>query len=99
MGLCIKELDRIYDIREGSHNEKGNNRICQLNNFTDKTPKTEDELLKSLGLGLTRQTLHNYKKLTEMIGISVDTLNNYKKLTELVPELQDWVETIKEENS
>lgn len=36
LGRCIKELDRIYDIREGSHNEKGNNRIGQSNNFTDK---------------------------------------------------------------
>lgn len=31
------------------------------------TPNTEDELLKSLGLGLTRQTIQNYKKLSEMI--------------------------------
>lgn len=36
MGLCIKELDRIYGIREGSLNQKGNNRIGQSNNFTDK---------------------------------------------------------------
>ena len=67
MGLCIKELDRIYGIREGSTNEKGDNRIGQSNYFTDKTPKNEEELLKSLGLGVTRQTLQNYKKLTEMI--------------------------------
>ena len=68
MGLCIKELDRIYGIREGSANEKGDNRIGQSNYFTDKTPKNEEELLKSLGLGVTRQTLQNYKKLTEMIS-------------------------------
>lgn len=67
MGLCIKELDRIYGIREGSLNKKGNNRIGQTNNFTDQNPKNEDELLKSLGLGLTRQTIQNYKKLSEMI--------------------------------
>lgn len=67
MGLCIKELDRIYGIREGSTNEKGDNRIGQSNYFTDKTPKNEEELLKSLGLGVTRQTIQNYKKLTEMI--------------------------------
>ncbi len=51
----------------GSCNEKGNNRIGQSNNFTDQNPKTEEELLKSLGLGLTRQTLQNYKKLTEIL--------------------------------
>ena len=62
MGLCIKELDRIYGIREGSAGKVGVN--LESNNFT---PKTEEELLKSLGLGLTRQTLQNYKRLTEMI--------------------------------
>ena len=67
MGLCIKELDHIYGIHEGSFNEKGNNRIGQLNNYTDQNPKTEEELFKSLGLGLTRQTLQNYKKLTELV--------------------------------
>lgn len=67
MGLCIKELDGIYGIREGSANEKGNNRIGQSNYFTDKTPKNEEELLKSLGLGVDKRTIQNYKKLTEMI--------------------------------
>lgn len=33
------------------------NRIGQSNYFTDKTPKNEEELLKSLGLGVTRQTI------------------------------------------
>ena len=42
MGLCIKELDRIYGIRGGSANEKGDNRIGQSNYFTDKTPKYID---------------------------------------------------------
>ena len=38
------------------------------NNFKSaKTPKNEEELLKSLGLGVTRQTIQNYKKLTEVI--------------------------------
>lgn len=62
MGLCIKELDRIYGIREGSAGKASSN--LETNNFT---PKNEEELLKSLGLGVTRQTLQNYKKLTQMI--------------------------------
>lgn len=62
MGLCIKELDRIYGIREGSAGKVSKN--LESNNFT---PKTEDELLSSLGLGITRQTIQNYKRLTEMI--------------------------------
>lgn len=62
MGLCIKELDRIYGIREGSAGKVSKN--LESNNFT---PKTEEELLKSLGLSVTRQTIQNYKKLTDMI--------------------------------
>ena len=62
MGLCIKELDRIYRIREGSAGKVSKN--LEGNNFI---PKTEDELLKSLGLGVDKRTIQNYKKLTEMI--------------------------------
>lgn len=68
LGRCIKELERIYGIREGSSNEKGNNRIGQSNKFTDQTtkkPKTETDFAEQLGI--TRQSLQNYKKLTEMI--------------------------------
>lgn len=62
MGLCIKELDRIYGIREGSAGKVS--KKIESNNFT---PKTEEELLKSIGLNVTRQTIQNYKKLTDMI--------------------------------
>lgn len=62
MGLCIKELDRIYGIREGSAGKVSKN--LEGNKFI---PKTEDELLKSLGLGVDKRTIQNYKKLTEMI--------------------------------
>lgn len=62
MGLCIKELDRIYGIREGSAGKVSKN--LERNNFT---PKTEEELLKSLGLNVDRRTIQNYKKLTDMI--------------------------------
>lgn len=62
LGRCIKELERIYSIREGSAGKISRN--IESNNFT---PKTEEGLLKSLGLGITRQTIQNYKKLTEMI--------------------------------
>ena len=62
VGLRIKELDRIYGIREGSAGKVSKN--LEGNNFI---PKTEDELLKSLGLGVDKRTIQNYKKLTEMI--------------------------------
>lgn len=77
LGRCIKELERIYGIREGSLNIKGNNRIGDRNNFNDQypdVPNTEKEL--AYRLGVTQRTLQNYKKLTDMI-----------------PELEELVET------
>lgn len=66
LGRCIKELERIYGIRQGSYNEKGSNRIGEPKVSDDqKDPKTEAELAELLGI--TRQTLQNYKKLTELI--------------------------------
>lgn len=62
-GRCFKELERIYGVRYGSANEKGNNRIGESNNFTDQM--TESDLAEQYGL--TRQTVHNYKQLSDMI--------------------------------
>lgn len=60
LGRCIKELERIYGIRDGS---AGNS---QTNNFTgNNNPKTEKELADRLGI--TQQTVQNYKKLTELV--------------------------------
>lgn len=36
MGMRIKELERLYGVRYGSANEKGNNRIGEPNNSADK---------------------------------------------------------------
>lgn len=59
VGLRIKELERIYGIREGS---AGNS---ELNNSTGDFPKTESELAEQLGV--SRYTLQNYKQLANMI--------------------------------
>ena len=60
LGRCIKELERIYGIREGSYGKS------HTNNFNgEDVPKTEKEFADRLGI--TQQTLQNYKKLTEMI--------------------------------
>lgn len=77
-GRCIKELERIYGIREGSANEKGTNRIGVSNNFTDQsdTPTTESDLATQLGL--TRQSLQNYKKLADMIPELQDLIETGK---------------------
>ena len=54
MGMRIKELERLYGIHNGN----------QLsNNF--KAEITQDQLANSMGM--TVQTLHNYKLLSEMI--------------------------------
>ena len=62
LGRCIKELERIYGIQNGG------DRKSDINNFNLKypdAPKTEREFADRLGI--TQQTLQNYKKLTEMI--------------------------------
>ena len=59
--LRIKELERIYGIKQGGH---GSNQYVQnSNNF--KSAKTQEDLAKELGI--TVQSINNYKKLTEII--------------------------------
>ena len=60
LGRCIKELERIYGIREGS---AGNSHTNYFNGSSD--PKTEKDLADRLGV--TQQTIQNYKKLTELV--------------------------------
>ena len=61
LGRCIKELERIYGIKQGGH---GSNQYVQnSNNF--KSAKTQEDLAKELGI--TVQSINNYKKLTEII--------------------------------
>lgn len=63
MAKCIIELERIKGIRQGSSNEKGNNRIGQQDNLTHQYSQKDmaDEL------HITRQQLQDYKKLTNLI--------------------------------
>lgn len=58
IGLRIKELERIYGIREGSTNKQG---TIVGENFSFTQKNLADEL------GIDVRTMHNYKKLTEMI--------------------------------
>lgn len=66
LGRCIKELERIYRIKNGGSGFYGN-QYCKNeelgNNFV--APKTQEDLAKELGI--TVQSINNYKKLTEMI--------------------------------
>ena len=63
LGRCIKELERICGVRNGSFNEKGNNRIGE--------PKVSDDKLSQSDIadiiGISVDTLNNYKKLTELV--------------------------------
>lgn len=63
VGKRIKELERLYGIREGSLNEKGNNRIGEPNNSVDQI--TQSDLAAKLGISV--DTLQNYKMMAEMI--------------------------------
>ena len=66
LGRCIKELERIYGIKQGGSGFYGNQHKKNeelRNNFV--TPKTEKDLADEIGLDV--RTLQNYKKLTEMI--------------------------------
>ena len=63
VGLRIKELERLYGIREGSANEKGDNRIGDPKISDDQF--TQTDLASQMGISV--DTLNNYKRLTEMI--------------------------------
>ena len=60
-GRCVAELERIYGIRNGSANEKGNNRIGERPNVSDKT---QSDLAEDLGVD--KKTLQRAKKLAEL---------------------------------
>ena len=67
VGLRIKELERIYGIKQGGSGFYGNrhteNNLETPNN--SETLKTQEQLAKEMGFSV--DTLNNYKKLTEMI--------------------------------
>ena len=57
----------MYGIRNGSANEKGNNRIGEPNNSVDQ--KSQSDLAAQMGISV--DTLQNYKILSEMISENV----------------------------
>ncbi len=58
MGLRIRELERLYGVREGSANTKGTI-VGEKNSFT------QEALAKNMDIEL--RTLQNYKLLSDMI--------------------------------
>jgi len=63
MAKCIMELERIYGIRQGSANQKGDNRIGERDNLADQI--TQKEL--AVNMGIKEKQLQEYKKLTTLI--------------------------------
>ena len=59
VGLRIKELERIYGI------QNGNNQYGRLPKFSEGSINTQENLAEMIGISV--DTLNNYKKLTEMI--------------------------------
>lgn len=56
-------MERLYGVRNGSANEKGNNRIGEPNNSVDQ--KSQSDIAAQMGISV--DTLQNYKMLSEMI--------------------------------
>lgn len=58
VGRRIMELERLYGVRDGSSNEKGNNRIGEPNNSVDNV--TQSDLAAKLGMSV--DTLQNVSR-------------------------------------
>lgn len=65
LGRCIKELERIYGI------QNGNNQHDRLPKVSEGSIDTQTQLADMIGISV--DTLSNYKKLTEMIPELEDT--------------------------
>lgn len=61
LGRCIKELERIYDIHQGN----GLNQYEQNPKLSDKANMAQSDIAEMIGISV--DTLNNYKKLTELI--------------------------------
>lgn len=64
VGLRIRELERIYKIKQGGTGYYGNQYSEESPNFSE-TPKTQFDLAKTQGMSV--DTWNNYKALSEMI--------------------------------
>lgn len=77
VGKRIKELERLYGIREGSAGGNGSNQYVKK----ELEPNSSVEAKKS------------QSDLAAQMGISVDILQNYKILSEMIPELEELLDT------
>lgn len=63
LGRCIKELERIYGIQHGATSFQGN----QHNEVSPKISESPNQEQLAEMIGVSVDTLNNYKKLTELI--------------------------------
>lgn len=61
LGRCIKELERIYGVHQGN----GSNQYEQNPKVSDNAKTQQEELADMIGISV--DTLNNYKKLTELV--------------------------------
>lgn len=63
VGLRIKELERLYGIQNGATSFQGN----QHNEVVPKNSEAPTQVDLASQMGISVDTLNNYKRLTEMI--------------------------------
>lgn len=61
LGRCIKELERIYGIEHGGN--RGNQYTMQNPKVSDKANVDQSDIAEMIGISV--DTLNNYKKLIE----------------------------------
>ena len=59
LGRCIKELERIYGV------EHGNNQYNRNPKISESSISSQEQLANMIGISV--DTLSNYKKLTELV--------------------------------
>lgn len=63
LGRCIKEFERIYGIQHGATSFQGN-QYDKVSPKVSESP-TQEDLAEMIGISV--DTLQNYKKLTELV--------------------------------
>ena len=85
LGRCIKELERIYGIRDGSAGKADPK-------LSDGNVINQTDLAETIGISV--DTLNNYKKLTEMIPELEDLVETgiVAPTTALAAQMLGWTE-------
>jgi len=94
LGRCIKELERIYGIQHGATSFQGN----QYDEATPKVSETPTQKQLADMVGISVDTLSNYKKLTELVPelqdlveTGISTLTKKNEDTEASPFLNCYL--------